>query len=83
MKWRKRGKIFDPTEHSLPNQCREFAQSPQALVFSDFVRIYFSTREKDPKNGKYLSHIAFVDFEKNLKNINIFIFNGLITKKTN
>ncbi|OUR90538.1 hypothetical protein A9Q81_18800 [Gammaproteobacteria bacterium 42_54_T18] len=69
MKWKKRGKIFDPTEHSLPNQCREFAQSPQALVFSDFVRIYFSTREKDPKNGKYLSHIAFVDFEKNLKNI--------------
>ena len=69
MKWKKLGKIFDPTEHSLANQCREFAQSPQALVFDDFVRVYFSTREKDPKNGKYLSHVAFVDFEKNLKDI--------------
>jgi len=69
MIWEKRGKIFDPTEHSLPNQCREFSQSPQALVFDDFVRIYFSTREIDPKNGKYLSHVAFVDFGKNLKDI--------------
>jgi len=69
MKWVKRGKIFDPTEHMLSNQCKEFAQSPQALVFDDFVRIYFSTREKDQKNGKYLSHIAFVDFKKNFKDI--------------
>ena len=69
MKWKKRGKIFDPTEHILPNQCKEFAQSPQALVFDDFVRIYFSTREKDPENGKYLSHVAFVDFGKNLKDV--------------
>lgn len=69
MKWKRLGKIFDPTEHSLPNQCKEFAQSPQALVFDDFVRVYFCTRAKDPKNGKYLSHVAFVDFEKNLKNI--------------
>lgn len=69
MKWKKRGKIFDPTEHLLPNQCREFSQSPQALVFDNFVRIYFSTREKDQKNGKYLSHVAFVDFKKNLKDI--------------
>ena len=69
MKWKKRGKIFDPTEHILPNQCKEFAQSPQALVFDDFVRIYFSTRKKDPENGKYLSHVAFVDFGKNLKDV--------------
>jgi len=46
----------------------EFAQSPQALVFDDFVRIYFSTRQKD-KNGKYLSHISFIDIDKNFENI--------------
>jgi len=68
MKWKKLGKIFDPTEHKLPNDCEEFAQSPQALVFDDFVRIYFSTRQKD-KNGKFLSHVAFVDFDKDFKNI--------------
>ena len=69
MVWEKLGKIFDPTEHKLSNGCREFAQSPQALVFDDFVRIYFSTRKKDPVNGKFLSHIAFVDMDKSLKNV--------------
>lgn len=63
MKWKKIGKIFDPTEHILPNNCVYFAQSPQALVFDDFVRIYFSTRESD-RNGMYLSHVLFVDFDK-------------------
>jgi len=69
MKWKKLGKIFDPTQHKLPNDCTHFAQSPQALVFRDFVRIYFSTRSIDKSNGKYLSHIAFVDMRKNLHDI--------------
>jgi len=68
MKWLKHGKIFDPTEHTLPNGCIQFAQSPQALVFDDFVRIYFSTRSVDT-NGKFLSHIAFVDMRKNLRDV--------------
>ena len=69
MKWRKLGKIFDPTQHALPNGCVQFAQSPQAVVFDDFVRIYFSTRSVDKSNGKYLSHVAFVDMRKNLRDV--------------
>jgi hypothetical protein len=69
MKWKKLGKIFDPTKHKLSNGCIEFAQSPQTLIFDDFVRIYFSTRKKDLTNGKYLSHIAFIDMDKNFKEI--------------
>lgn len=68
MKWKKLGKIFDPTEHNLPNNCIDFAQSPQTLVFDDFVRIYFSTRERD-SSGKFLSHVSFVDFDKDFKKI--------------
>ncbi|MBA4058383.1 MAG: hypothetical protein C0490_26935, partial [Marivirga sp.] len=68
MKWKKLGKIFDPTEHKLANNCFEFAQSPQTLVFDDFVRIYFSTREKD-KTGKYLSHVSYVDIRKDFREI--------------
>lgn len=68
MKWLKHGKIFDPSEHKLHNGCALFAQSPQALVFDDFVRIYFSTRAVDA-NGKFLSHIAFVDMSKNLRDV--------------
>jgi hypothetical protein len=69
MRWRKLGKIFDPTHYKLPNDCVEFAQSPQALVFDDFVRIYFSTRAVDKHNGKYRSHIAFLDVERDLLSI--------------
>jgi len=69
MKWKKLGNIFNPTQHTLPNNCKEFAQSPQTLVFDDFVRIYFSTREKDITTGKFLSHIAFVDMDKNFEKI--------------
>lgn len=68
MKWKKIGKIFNPTEHKLSNGCAEFAQSPQALVFDDFVRIYFSTRKKE-SSGKFLSHISYADFDKSFKNI--------------
>lgn len=68
MKWKKLGKIFDPTEHQLPNNCTEYAQSPQTLVFDDFVRIYFSTRARD-EEGMFLSHIAYIDIDKDFKNI--------------
>lgn len=69
MKWKKLGRIFNPVEHKLANNCVEFTQSPQTLVFDDFIRIYFSTRETDPSNGKFLSHVAYVDMSKDFKNI--------------
>ncbi len=69
MKWTKKGLLFDPKEHELPNGCREFAQSPQTIVFDDRVRIYFSTRTKDAETNLYLSYIAFVDFDLELKKI--------------
>lgn len=68
MKWKKLGSIFDPTKFTLPNGCLEYAQSPQSLVFDNYVRIYFSTRNKD-FTGKYLSHIAFVDMNKSFTKI--------------
>ena len=66
MKWTKLGKVLDPTEHELPNRCHYYAQSPQALVLDDRVRIYFSTRPKVGDDGKYLSHVAYVDMSKDL-----------------
>lgn len=68
MRWEKIGKIFDPTEHSLTDKFSEYAKSPQALVFDDFVRVYFCSQKKT-SNGKYLSCPQFVDFDKNFKNI--------------
>jgi predicted GH43/DUF377 family glycosyl hydrolase len=68
MKWKKLGQIFNPTEHQLPNKCVEFAQSPQALVLSDRVRIYFSARERDHM-GKFLSHVLYADYSKDLRKL--------------
>jgi len=68
MKWKKLGKLFDPTEHKLPNRCVEFAQSPQALVLPDRVRIYFSTRERD-RPDKYLSHVCYADFSRDMSRL--------------
>jgi hypothetical protein len=69
MKWRKLGKVFDPTLVDLPRGCVQFAQSPQALVFADFIRVFFSTRSVEPTTGKYLSQVAFVDMDKSLQNV--------------
>lgn len=68
MRWVKRGKIFDPSEHHLPVGGAGYAQSPQALVLGDRVRVYFSTRERDG-SGKFLSHVTFVDFDKRMQHI--------------
>lgn len=69
MKWIKKGKIFDPTQFKLANNCHEFAQSPQSIVFDDFVRVYFSTRQKDAVNGMYLSFISYVDFTRDFSKV--------------
>ena len=69
MKWKKLGKIFDPTQFKLPDNCVQFAQSPQTLIFDDHIRIYFSTRAVDKVAGKYLSYVAYVDMQKNLRDV--------------
>ncbi|KRC70267.1 hypothetical protein ASE30_17460 [Achromobacter sp. Root83] len=68
MKWKKLGKLFDPTEHTLLENGAGFAQSPQTLVLADRVRVYFSTRERDSV-GKYLSHIAYADFSRDMSRL--------------
>jgi hypothetical protein len=68
MKWTKLGKIFDPKNHKWFDDFIGFAQSPQTLVFDDYVRVYFSIRKKDTV-GKFISHIQYVDFELDMKTI--------------
>ena len=68
MRWERLGKIFDPTDFQLiEGQCG-YAQSPQALVFDDFVRVYFSTRKRDDV-GMFVSHVAYADFDKTFSSI--------------
>lgn len=68
MRWRRLGKLFDPGSVNLvPGQCG-FAQSPQALVCDEFVRVFFATRTRD-RTDAYVSQIAYVDFDKQFTGI--------------
>ena len=67
MKWKKLGKIFDPAKFDLPFGCFGCSQAPQALVFDNFVRIYFSLRKAD--NDGLLSHIVYIDMDKSFSSI--------------
>lgn len=62
MIWKKYGKIFVPQEYGL-----EYAKSPQALVFEDFVRVYFSACKRDGE--KLISYVCFADFSKDFSKI--------------
>lgn len=69
-KWRKLGRVFDPS--AVPNRyfIKAFAQAPCAIVFDDFVRVYFSCRPHPDANGQYVSYSAFVDLDRdNLMNV--------------
>jgi predicted GH43/DUF377 family glycosyl hydrolase len=63
-KWKKLGKVFTPGGDPERPWMREFAQAPSALVFDDFVRIYFSCRPAADENGQYTSRSAFVDLDR-------------------
>jgi hypothetical protein len=69
MNWEKLGMIFDLSTQKLQMGIGQFAQSPQALVFPEFVRIYFSTREWDAVSSKFTSIIAFADYDKEFKQV--------------
>lgn len=68
MRWEKLGKVFDFESSCLSRDFISHAQSPQALVFDDFVRVYFSTRKKDV-DERFVSCVRFVDFDKTMKTI--------------
>jgi predicted GH43/DUF377 family glycosyl hydrolase len=63
-KWKKLGRIFNPTEIKDRFFLKEFAQAPATLIFDDFVRVYFSCRPHPDCKGQYVSYSAFVDLDR-------------------
>lgn len=68
MQFQRVGKIFDPRDHPLFTELREYAQSPQTVVFDDRVRIFFTTRDRDGA-GMFKSHPAFVDMDLGMQQV--------------
>ncbi|HKU19081.1 MAG TPA: hypothetical protein VJP80_07500 [Candidatus Saccharimonadales bacterium] len=65
MNWEKLGQMFVFDTSPFKGRFASHAQSPQALVFKDRVRIYFSTRTVDA-TGKFLSHVQYADYTSDL-----------------
>jgi sucrose-6-phosphate hydrolase SacC (GH32 family) len=68
MKWQKMGQIFNFTDSPFTDQFVSHAQSPQALVLDDRIRVYFSTRKLD-ETDKFLSYVQYVDYDFNFEKI--------------
>ena len=68
MKWKKLEQIFEFPKTSFADTFLSHAQSPQAVVFDDFIRIYFSTR-KSTSDGQFLSYVQYVDYDKTFSKI--------------
>jgi len=64
-KWEKLGKIFAPSDQKIQGWMREFAQSPSALIYDNFVRVYFCTRPSPTPDGQYLSYLSYIDLDRN------------------
>ena len=62
MKWVKQGMIFSTDQFNLI-----YAKSPQAIIFDNFIRVYFSTCRKD--GDKLVSYVSFVDYDKRFTSI--------------
>jgi predicted GH43/DUF377 family glycosyl hydrolase len=65
MKWKKLGKLFDPTTVPDKEWMKEFAQCTSTLILEDRVRIYFSCRPYKDQDGQAKSYTAFIDVDKN------------------
>jgi hypothetical protein len=62
--WRKLGKVFSPQDVAGRDWLSEFAQAPATLIFDDFVRVYFSCRPPADAHGRYVSHSAYIDLNR-------------------
>lgn len=62
MRWKRCGLIFSPQQYGM-----EYAKSPQAVVFENYVRVYFSACKRD--DHKLISYVCYVDFTKNFQKV--------------
>lgn len=62
--WKKLGRIFNPIDYAVSSWMQGFAQAPSLLVQKNSVRVFFSTRPPQDKNGLYTSRLAYVDLDR-------------------
>ena len=63
-KWKKLGRIFNPTETGHIGWMNEYAQSPSVILFENYVRVFFCSRSFPDQNRQYISRFAYLDLER-------------------
>ncbi|GLC94529.1 glycosylase [Cupriavidus sp. TA19] len=64
LEWEKLGKLFDPRDLQGESWMKEFAQSPSVLVYENFVRVYFCSRQAPTPDGQYRSFLSYIDLDR-------------------
>lgn len=69
-RWKKLGNLVNPSESGIPAWINDYVQAPNCIVYEDFVRVYFCTREPKDSRNQYVSRVGFFDtgFENNFSN---------------
>lgn len=63
-KWIDLGLVFDVTRiENRPSWYFSHAQAPNAVVMEDYVRVYFTAREKPAADGNTVSRAMYVDLD--------------------
>lgn len=68
MKWNKIGHIFNPQEVNDGvdrTWMNGYSQCTSAIIFDNFVRVWFSCRPEVDSNGQYVSYTTFIDLDRN------------------
>lgn len=64
-RWKKLGLLFDPTKVDVrPEWMASFAQAPNAIVFDNFVRVFFCCRPAPDSKMQFVSRCAYVDLSR-------------------
>lgn len=63
-KWKKLGRIFNPTDIKDKPWLHEYAQCTSTLEFDNFIRVYFSCRPEKDFNNNFISYTTFLDLDK-------------------
>jgi len=65
LKWQKIGHIYNPfDEQYRPTWRYHYAMNPSVVVFDDYVRVYFTCREKRDENSQTISRTAYCDLDR-------------------
>lgn len=63
-RWKKLGKLFDPTTRADHAWMQEQAQNPYAVVLEKVVRVYFNCRPPRRPDGTNTSYAGYVDLDR-------------------